>query len=112
MTTTLHFTQGARAIRRALTIPAAAGTAATPSSLAGLTEGEISLCIGFKLDALKTDGTDRGAVLVGDSTGSLLQYVDAGVEYYEPARDDFANAYLRAASGGTIAAVGVFYMGG
>ncbi len=104
-----EMTIGLRCIRKTITIPANSGTAATISSLASLSTAEASRFIGCKILGLKTDGTDRGALILGDATDSLPQYVDAGADYAEPCKDDETYTYVKAASGAAIGSTCVVF---
>ena len=98
-----------KVLRKTVTIPAAAGTAATLASLASLTTDEQNNIVGLKILGKCTDGSDRGAILVGDSTLSLPQYVASAADYSEPAVADHLYSYVRANSGAAIANVCVLF---
>lgn len=110
MTAELNFCQANKVIRRTVTIPAAAGTAATLSSLASFTDDQQRNCIGCKIMGKDASGGDRAALLSGDSTASLLQYTAAAADYVEPCRQDDLFTFHRANSGGAVTAIAVFYM--
>jgi len=98
-----EMTIGLRCIRKTITIPANTGTAATISSLAALTSAEEGRYIGCKIMGDLTTGSDRGAIICGDSADSLPQYTAAGADYSEPVKDDEIYTYVKAASGAAIA---------
>lgn len=95
-----------------ITIPAAAGTASPISTLAGLSETELARVIGCKICAFSALGVSRAAFVAGESTTSLLQYVPAGEDYYEPSLSDAGRSFVKAASGAAITATAVFYRTG
>jgi hypothetical protein len=109
MLESLQHTLGARGFRRTITVPAFASTAATIGSLAGLSLSESNSLIGCKILGLCSDGTSRAALILGDSTASLPQYLAAGADYSEPIRDDDRYTYVKAASGGALGNVVVIF---
>lgn len=95
-----NYIQSTRVVRANVTIPAAAGTASQILALSADTGHNV---IGCKILGKCSDGTDRGAIVVGDSTANLYQYVASGVDYYEPSFSDQVYSFVKAASGAAIA---------
>ena len=105
-----------RSRRFTITIPASAGTPATIESLVAAVAAagdvaDIATVVGCKIDGLLTSGSNRPAMLVGDSTVSSLQYIAAGEDYNEPTIDEYKKAYVIAAANATIDAVAILYIG-
>ncbi len=59
---------------------------------------DLGRCCGFKILGKIPAGTDRGALLVGDATDDLPQYVAAGADFSEPADTDIRKVFVVAAS--------------
>lgn len=78
-------------------------TAATVLSLIGTeTDAQLAVAnVGFKISAYKADGSSRGALLYGFTSGSQLGYVPAGVplDSLELPINNPANVYIKSASG-------------
>lgn len=105
------FVQSPLMKRASVTIPANASAADTLANLASLTADEKLRCIGVKINGVDTAGADRGAIICGDSTGSLPQYIASGSAYQEPVTRDAVNTYVKAASGAALTNVCVvFYL--
>lgn len=104
-----------RTRRFSVTIPATGGVAATVESLVAAVAissdaADLSRVMGCKIDALLTVGTDRPAIVVGDSAGSLLQYVGAGKDALEPSINEYRSTFVKSAAA-AITAVVVLYIG-
>lgn len=77
-------------------------TSATVLSFVNETDDEAAVVdIGFKVHAYKADGSSRGAILYGFSSGSQLGYVPAGValDSSELPHNDPSKVWIKSDSG-------------